>query len=205
MTKKLLKLMHAFIDTNNPKRELNFALVDFDDRIIVATDSRRIIKVNIPHDNIQNCHGKHLVHKKIISAMEKLADKDGDYSFQNNNIVIDGNKVSIDAYLHEFHYPDHDRIFGVKTDDSFTLDHLNQIDFELTHLNCHINNSYIVPLKAYGAESGFSVWYRSQTIDNAGIVRIQHNDENHIVFDAIIMGEEFKPQYVNLFNYNKAV
>ena len=69
MTKNDLKLISAFIDTKNPKAELNFAHLKEDG--IYATDTRKLIKFCVPMLGLGL-----LLEKRILNGFVSTLGKD---------------------------------------------------------------------------------------------------------------------------------
>jgi len=70
LSKKDLKCLGAFIDSNNPKLELNYACVGRGG--VFATDTRKAIKF---HDSELNRKDS-LVHKKLLKGFESTMRKE---------------------------------------------------------------------------------------------------------------------------------
>lgn len=205
MTKKLLKLIGSFVDQGNPKLELNNALVDFDDNIIVATDTRMIIRVPLHEGEVEDCRGKYLLNKKVLKAAEGIADKDGQYSFEDNALILGYNHLSVDTVKEEFSYPDHAKIFQVDWDDSFKVDSIEQIDFELTHLDTHINGADMNAAVEYATASYYHIYYKAQLKEDPGMVMIKAFDSaNTLLYQALYMGVQFIPKRPTLFDHSSA-
>jgi hypothetical protein len=201
MTKKLLTLISTFVDSKNPKLELNYALVDFENNVVVATDTRRIIKANLGDVHVEGCSGTHLVHKKILGAICTMSTNDTVYSFMDNCIVLDGfTSISLSNANFEFKYPNFNDILDTQFDDVITLGSLEFVDFELTHLDTHINVTHLFPAIEHSQSNDFHVHYKKQTQGEQGKAKIvAFSDDGEIIYQALYMGVLFKPQHPTLF------
>ena len=203
MTKQLLKFLHGFVDTLNPKHELNFAYVDFDNRKIVATNTRMLISINIPFDMMENCSGTFFLHKKVLKAMESISEKEGDYEFKDNCLELDHVKISVDSvqndYSDSWKFPDYEKILnGTKYEESFVTEDISQLDFELSKCDAFINSSYINKIQELVDIPNFEIFYNKQNgKDKVGQVKIVANDSTSILFEVVYMGEYFVPSKSN--------
>ena len=203
--KQLLKLIGSFVVNGNPKFELDNALVDFERNLIVATDTRQAIRVSIPPDTAKNCSGKHLVAKKVLKAVEGLCAKDDTLSFEDNCLVAGRHKISVNTVHDPFKYPDHDRIYDFEFYDVFSTDEIMQLDFELTHLNTHIDAWRLAPLMEYTGPSQYHVYFKAQENGNPGMAKIVAFDaDRSMIFEAMYMAVEFKPRQPSLFDIESA-
>lgn len=203
MNKQTLEFLTKFLGTNNPKFELNFALVDFDNRTITATDTKTLAIVHIPFTDVENCKGTHLVHKKVLKVMEALATKDLDYKFKDDCLILEGIKISLDNYYHPignpFRYPDISKVLETKFNFQFDTDCLKQIDFELAKSDTFILSSFFNPIIKLTGIPNYTVFYNKQDYkeNTTGMVKIVANDSEKILFEVIYMGILYEPMTDN--------
>ncbi|RXJ77634.1 DNA polymerase III subunit beta [Arcobacter sp. F155] len=98
------------IDNNNPKFELNGALIDIKNSKInfVSTDTRRLAISFL--ENISNAEGQIIIPKKAIIEIQKLFLDDAKISFDENNLVVTSNNMKFFTKLINGKFPDYERI-----------------------------------------------------------------------------------------------
>ena len=103
-----LKLINAFkkampsVDTNNPKFELNGALIDIKDNqiSIVSTDTKRLALIKLPHELTQTL--SLIIPKKAISEIQKLFFNELEIYFDNTNFIIMNENYHFFTKVHSF-------------------------------------------------------------------------------------------------------
>jgi DNA polymerase-3 subunit beta len=125
-----LKKVTPSIDVNNPKQELNGALLDIDETSIniVSTDTKRLsyLKMN----NIQNNKISIIVPKKAILEIQKIFFDDLNIHFDETDLIIKSNNYEFFTKLINGKFPDYKRIIPNETKINITLpkdDFINQI------------------------------------------------------------------------------
>lgn len=98
------------IDNNNPKFELNGALIDIKSSKInfVATDTRRLAVSHL--QNISNDEAQFIIPKKAIIEIQKLFFDEAIISYDDTNLVISTNNMKFFTKLINGKYPDYERI-----------------------------------------------------------------------------------------------
>ncbi len=98
------------IDNNNPKFELNGALVDIKSSKInfVATDTRRLAISHL--QNIAHDEGQFIIPKKAIIEIQKLFLDEVKISYDETNLVISDNQMTFFTKLINGKFPDYERI-----------------------------------------------------------------------------------------------
>lgn len=98
------------IDNNNPKFELNGALVNIKaDKInFVATDTRRLAVSHL--QNISNEEAQFIIPKKAIIEIQKLFFDEAIISYDETNLVISTNNMKFFTKLINGKFPDYERI-----------------------------------------------------------------------------------------------
>lgn len=199
MTKNDLKLIGAFIDTKNPKEDLNYAHLLEDG--IYATDTRKAIHFNIPMLNL-----KLFLHKKLLAGFTSAVKPD-------DNITIDGQgfiRVDRSFKMNCNTFPDIDnqptsikKILDQQFEYKISLEEIDDIHFELTQKNCFIDDIHLNAIIEYSNCNRYEVFYNKQKIEdgktNTGMVKIigiynTEDEVNLVKFTSIIMGREFKTQ-----------
>ncbi|MFA7083093.1 MAG: DNA polymerase III subunit beta [Arcobacteraceae bacterium] len=105
-----IKKITPAIDNNNPKFELNGALIDIKaDKInFVATDTRRLAISYL--QNMTNEVNQLIIPKKAIIEIQKLFLDEIEISYDNTNLVISNNKITFFTKLINGKFPDYERI-----------------------------------------------------------------------------------------------
>ena len=195
MNKNDLKLIGAFIDTKNPKAELNFAHLKEDG--IYATDTRKLIKFCVPMLGLDL-----LLEKRILNDFISI---DG-FGF----IRTGGTKMSCDTFSYDEVKPfDFDKSMDIQFDNHFFLESIDDLQFELAQRNCFIDEEHLNPIIAFAECNGFYISYNQQkeTVENDvktkhnGIVKIvdrySTEDESNLVkFIAVVAGRTFESKAI---------
>ena len=204
MNKNDLKLISAFIDTKNPKAELNFAHLKEDG--IYATDTRKLIKFCVPMLGLDL-----LLEKRILNGFGSTLGKDDFVSIDGFGFIRSGSvKMNCDTFSYDEVKPvDFDKILDTKFNYQFYLESIGDLQFELAQRNCFIDEQHLNPIIAFAECTGFNIFYNQQeeTIENdvktkhKGIVKIvgrySTEDESNLVkFIAIVIGRTFESKAI---------
>ena len=105
-----IKKITPAIDNNNPKFELNGALIDIQkDKInFVATDTRRLAVSNL--QNISNEENQIIIPKKAIIEIQKLFLDKASIKYNHTNLIISTNTMKFFTKLINGKFPDYKRI-----------------------------------------------------------------------------------------------
>lgn len=105
-----IKKITPAIDNNNPKFELNGALIDIKNSKInfVATDTRRLAVSHL--ENITNKEAKIIIPKKAIIEIQKLFFDDIEISYDETYLIITAENKQFFTKLINGKYPDYERI-----------------------------------------------------------------------------------------------
>ncbi len=105
-----IKKITPAIDNNNPKFELNGALIDIKNSKInfVATDTRRLAVSHL--ENITNSEAKIIIPKKAIIEIQKLFFDDIEISYDETYLIITAQNRQFFTKLINGKYPDYERI-----------------------------------------------------------------------------------------------
>lgn len=98
------------IDNNNPKYELNGALIDIKSSKInfVSTDTRRLAISFL--QNISNDEAQFIIPKKAIIEIQKLFLDEANISYDENNLIVSNNNMKFFTKLINGKFPDYERI-----------------------------------------------------------------------------------------------
>ncbi len=107
---KNLKLISPTIDNNNPKFELNGALIDIkkNSTKLVGTDTRRLAIVTIENSNQNEL--SIIIPKKAISEIKKLFTDEIDIYYNSTDIIIQNQNRFFFSRLINGKFPDYERI-----------------------------------------------------------------------------------------------
>ena len=204
MNKNDLKLISAFIDTKNPKAELNFAHLKEDG--IYATDTRKLIKFCVPMLGLDL-----LLEKRILNGFVSTLGKDDFVSIDGFGFIRTGSvKMNCDTFSYDEVKPfDFDKSMDIQFDNHFFLETIEDLQFELAQRNCFIDEEHLNPIISFAECNGFYISYNQQkeTVENDvktkhnGIVKIvgrySTEDESNLVkFIAVVMGRTFESKAI---------
>ncbi len=105
-----IKKITPSIDNNNPKFELNGALIDIKSSKInfVSTDTRRLAISYL--ENMSNNEGQIIIPKKAIIEIQKLFLDNAKISYDENNLVVSTENMRFFTKLFNGKFPDYERI-----------------------------------------------------------------------------------------------
>jgi len=123
-----LKKISPAIDTNNPKFELNGALINIKNGStdLVGTDTRRLAIASIPGDNTEEL--SLIVPKKAILEIQKLFLDQIDIYYDETNLIISNENYFFYTRLINGKFPDYQRIIPTSTKHQITLPKKEMID-----------------------------------------------------------------------------
>lgn len=123
-----LKKISPAIDTNNPKFELNGALINIkhDATDLVGTDTRRLAIATIPGNNTEVL--SLIVPKKAILEIQKLFLDQINIFFDETNLIITNENYYFYTRLINGKFPDYQRIIPGTTKHKITLPKKEMID-----------------------------------------------------------------------------
>jgi DNA polymerase-3 subunit beta len=116
-----LKKITPAADTNNPKFELNGALIDIKTNQInfVSTDTRRLALVHIENENVNEL--SIIVPKKAIIEIQKLFPDNIEIYYDNTHLIIKSENSLFFTKLINGKFPDYSRIIPKEASRSITL------------------------------------------------------------------------------------
>ncbi len=120
LIKSLKKIIPA-IDTNNPKYELNGALIDIktDKTLFVGTDTRRLAVVDV--ENSSEKELALIIPKKAIIEIQKLFLDKIDIYYDETHIIIQNDQFFLYSRLINGKFPDYQRIIPSTTKYKLTV------------------------------------------------------------------------------------
>jgi len=123
-----LKKISPAIDTNNPKFELNGALINITSNStdLVGTDTRRLAIATIPGQNSEEL--SLIVPKKAILEIQKLFLDQIDIYFDETNLIISNENYFFYTRLINGKFPDYKRIIPVSTKHQILLPKKEMVD-----------------------------------------------------------------------------
>jgi DNA polymerase-3 subunit beta len=123
-----LKKISPAIDTNNPKFELNGALINIRNNStdLVGTDTRRLAIASIPGENPEEL--SLIVPKKAILEIQKLFLDQIDIFFDETNLIISNENYFFYSRLINGKFPDYQRIIPATTKHQITLPKKEMLD-----------------------------------------------------------------------------
>jgi DNA polymerase-3 subunit beta len=118
---KSFKKITPAIDINNPKYELNGALLDIkeDKTFFVGTDTRRLAIVEL--DNQSNEELAIIIPKKAIIEIQKLFLDKIDIYYDENSIIVKNDQFFLYSRLINGKFPDYQRIIPQSTKYNLTI------------------------------------------------------------------------------------
>jgi len=125
---RAIKKIAPSIDTNNPKFELNGALIDIKDNTIhlVATDTKRLAVMSIEQQTEHNF--SLIIPKKAISEIQKLFFDEIEIFYDENTLIAQSSYFTFYTKLINGKFPDYARIIPKTKNYSLTLSRELMID-----------------------------------------------------------------------------
>lgn len=123
-----LKKITPAIDTNNPKFELNGALIDIHNDAInfASTDTRRLAVVNIANNSGNEL--SIIIPKKAMVEIQKLFFDNIELYYDQTNLIIHSNQYTFFTKLINGKFPEYSRIIPKETKHNLVLPKANMID-----------------------------------------------------------------------------
>ncbi|NPA81912.1 MAG: DNA polymerase III subunit beta [Epsilonproteobacteria bacterium] len=125
---KSIKKIAPAIDTNNPKYELNGALINIKDKKIdfVATDTKRLALVEIERENEKPL--SIIIPKKAIQSIQKLFFEEVDIYYDQNMLIAKSSDFLFFTKLINGNYPNYERVIPQTLNYKITLNRDKMID-----------------------------------------------------------------------------
>jgi DNA polymerase-3 subunit beta len=125
---KSLKKINPAIDTNNPKYELNGALIDIKENKtnFVGTDTRRLAVVELENPSQEEL--SLIIPKKSIIEIQKLFLDKIDIFYDETHIIVKNDQFFLYSRLINGKFPDYARIIPQSTKHNLTIPKADMID-----------------------------------------------------------------------------
>ncbi len=142
-----IKKIASSIDTNNPKFELNGALIDIKDNLInfVSTDTKRLAIMKVSQETTSNF--SLIIPKKAIFEMQKLFFDTIEIFYDENTLIASSSNFTFFTKLINGKFPDYQRIvpkninFSIPLNRELMIDAIKQISI--------ISNEIKITFKPY--------------------------------------------------------
>jgi len=123
-----LKKITPAIDNNNPKFELNGALIDIQEKTInfVATDTRRLALVEVSNNNLDEL--SIIIPKKAIIEIQKLFFNDIELYYDETNLIIHSEQYTFFTKLINGKFPQYTRIIPKEIKNNLILPKASMIE-----------------------------------------------------------------------------
>jgi len=144
-----LKKILPVIDTNNPKYELNGALLNINDKNIdlVSTDTKRLALFTLKNKNSKNI--ELIIPRKAIAEIRKLFVSDFELFFDGINLIIQSENIKFFTKLINGKFPNYQRIIPqtyktvIKLNKSEFINKIKQITVISNEIKFVINKSIL--------------------------------------------------------------
>ncbi|MDY0232761.1 MAG: DNA polymerase III subunit beta [Sulfurimonas sp.] len=140
-----LKKITPAIDTNNPKFELNGALIDIkqDSINFASTDTRRLAIVTIP--NTSDNELSIIIPKKAIVEIQKLFFDDIEMYYDDTNLIIHSKQYTFFTKLINGKFPEYTRIIPKDIKNSLVLPKAKMIESikQITTISSDVKISFL--------------------------------------------------------------
>ena len=176
-----LKKISPAIDTNNPKFELNGALINIKNNgtDLVGTDTRRLAIATIPGNNSEEL--SLIVPKKAILEIQKLFLDQIDIFFDETNLIISNENYYFYTRLINGKFPDYQRIIPATTKHQITLPKKEMIDAikMITTISQEIKMTLLSDTIIFNSLSADNVEAKTELEFNTGL-----NDKFELSFNS---------------------
>jgi len=176
-----LKKISPAIDTNNPKFELNGALINIKNNgtDLVGTDTRRLAIATIPGNNSEEL--SLIVPKKAILEIQKLFLDQIDIFFDETNLIITNENYYFYTRLINGKFPDYQRIIPSTTKHQITFPKKEMIDAikMITTISQEIKMTLLSDTIIFNSLSADNVEAKTELEFNTGL-----NDKFELSFNS---------------------
>jgi DNA polymerase-3 subunit beta len=196
-----IKKITPAIDTNNPKYELNGALIDIKNDTInlVSTDTRRLALIDIEGSNDKTL--SMIIPKKAIQEIQKIFFDELEIYYDEDIMMIRSDSYQFYTKLINGKFPDYERIipkessYILNMNRSKMVDALKQISIVSNEVKITVQNGKIVfeSLNDDNIEAKTEYEYESQNLDEELIIAI--NSRYMLDFLSNIEKDQFTIEY----------
>jgi DNA polymerase-3 subunit beta len=195
-----LKKISPAIDTNNPKFELNGALINIksDSTDLVGTDTRRLAIATIQSTNSEEL--SLIVPKKAILEIQKLFLDEIDIFFDETNLIISNENYFFYTRLINGKFPDYQRIIPSTIKHTITLPKKEMIDAikMITTISQEIKMTLLSDAIIFHSLSADNVEAKTELEINTGLdekFELSFNSKYILDFISQIDKNEFKIEF----------
>ena len=165
-----LKKITPSIDTNNPKFELNGALIDIKNESInfASTDTRRLAVVNI--ENNSSTELSIILPKKAIVEIQKLFFNDIELYYDENNLIIHSEQYTFFTKLINGKFPEYTRIIPKEISNNLVLPKAIMIDAikQITTISTDVKITFLNDIITFESLSDDNIEAKTEIIFNTG-------------------------------------
>jgi len=191
-----LKKITPSIDTNNPKFELNGALIDIKENYInfASTDTRRLAVVNI--SNQSSSELSIIVPKKAIIEIQKLFFDDIELYYDETNLIIHSSQYTFFTKLINGKFPEYSRIIPKEIANTLTLPKALMIESikQITTISTDVKITFLNDLITFESLSDDNIEAKTEIKHSTGFsspFTIAINSKYLLDFLNIINSSEF--------------
>ncbi len=191
---KALKRVTPVIDTNNPKYELNGALINLiDDKIdFVATDTRRLAIVELKKEEKQE-NIEIIVPKKAITEIQKLFFNELNIYLDENILIVKSSNFILFSKLINGKFPNYQRIIPkelkieLKLNKNDVIEKIKQVAIISKEIKISINKNEIIfeNLRKENEEAKAIIEYNSNLEEEISI-----KTQSRYIIDFLLNTEE---------------
>ncbi|NPA59128.1 MAG: DNA polymerase III subunit beta, partial [Epsilonproteobacteria bacterium] len=165
-----LKKITPAIDTNNPKFELNGALIDIkqDSINFASTDTRRLAVVNIPNQTTNEL--SLIIPRKAIVEIQKLFFDDIELYYDDTNLIIHSQQYTFFTKLINGKFPEYSRIIPKEITHNLTLPKAIMIDSikQITTISSDVKITFLNDLITFESLSDDNIEAKTEISYNTG-------------------------------------
>ena len=165
-----LKKITPAIDTNNPKFELNGALIDIKPSSInfASTDTRRLAVVNIPNETANEL--SIILPKKAIVEIQKLFFNEIELYYDETNLIIHSDQYTFFTKLINGKFPEYSRIIPKEVSNTLLLPKAIMIDSikQITTISTDVKITFLNDLITFESLSDDNIEAKTEIGFNTG-------------------------------------
>jgi DNA polymerase-3 subunit beta len=184
---KGLKCISTSIDSNNPKFELNGALVNIkrDMTQLVGTDTRRLSVATI--ENISRDELSIIIPKKAILEIQKLFIDEIDIYYNQTDIIIDNQDYYFYSRLINGRFPDYERIIPKNIKHTVILPKVEMVEAikMITTISQEIKIIFNQNVIIFQSLAPDNIKAKTEIIINTGISNFELNVNSRYLLDFI--------------------
>ena len=195
-----LKKISPAIDTNNPKFELNGALLNIGETStdLVGTDTKRLAISTIANSNTEKL--SLIVPKKAIFEIQKLFLDEIDIYYDETNLIISNKNYFFFTHLINGKFPDYKRIIPSSVKHSISLPRKEMIDVlkMITTISQEIKMTLLEDIIIFNSLSADNVEAKTELVINTGLnekFEISFNSKYILDFISQIDSNEFTLEF----------